>query len=283
MTGSLSESLSDDPLVIAGPKYKNVNNPTNCIISFIYSKSSVGFLCLIGCLTTISTYLFTTQIAKSNLLCMFNDYLPIDEELRKHAKPTRYYCRMLEFSVPVNILQLLFCLAALFFALNRRSRLFFTCYVLLGLSLTFSTGFMIFLYLLNYEKFIYTAVDKVLHTVVRKDDGFCQVLEPLLACKLEGPNGVDLIEDTCQQPRRHLYLANNCLQHLTAFLDQKKWLLALVIQYGIIVVVGILIILRSGYKFRLKRNRLNKQPSRVITMHNGECADHHILQNGAQV
>ena len=33
---------------------------------------------------------------------------------------------MLEISVPVNILQLLFCLAALFFALNRRSRFFFS-------------------------------------------------------------------------------------------------------------------------------------------------------------
>jgi hypothetical protein len=30
------------------------------------------------------------QIAKSNVLCMFNDYLPVDEELRRHAKPTRY-------------------------------------------------------------------------------------------------------------------------------------------------------------------------------------------------
>lgn len=33
---------------------------------------------------------------------------------------------MLEFSVPINIIQLLFCLSALFFALNRRSRFFFT-------------------------------------------------------------------------------------------------------------------------------------------------------------
>ncbi|KAI6174906.1 hypothetical protein M3Y97_00973300 [Aphelenchoides bicaudatus] len=256
MTGSISESLTDDPLVIAGPKYKNVNHPSNCIIAFIYSKSSIGFLCLIGCLTTISTYLFTTQIAKSNLLCMFNDYLPVDKELHAHAKPTRYYCRMLEFS----------------------------CYVLLGVSLLFGTAFLVFLSLLNYEQFIVPSVRKVLYSVVEEDSHFCHVLEPLLACKLKTDDHPDLIEKSCQRPRHHMYLAGDCVEHLTSFLGHKNWLLVLVVQYGLLLLIGIAVIMRSAYKFRQKRLR-KKQPSRVIVVDNGRCADNQqiILQNGAQL
>lgn len=87
MPGSLSESLTDDPLVIAGPKYKNVNHPSNCIIAFIYSKSSIGFLCLIGCLTTISTYLFTTQVCFQQENSFYTFF--------RLPSPTFYACSMI--------------------------------------------------------------------------------------------------------------------------------------------------------------------------------------------
>jgi hypothetical protein len=74
----------------------------------------------------------------------------------------------------------------------------------LGLSLLFGAGFLVFLSVFNYEQFIVPAVNRVLRSVVRRDRGFCQVLEPLLVCRLEGPNNVDLIEEACQQPRRHV-------------------------------------------------------------------------------
>ncbi|KAI6204134.1 hypothetical protein M3Y94_00637000 [Aphelenchoides besseyi] len=273
MPSSVTESIMDDAIVIAGPKYKNVNHPTNCIITFIYSKSSIGFLCLIGCFTTISTYLFTTQIAKSNLLCMFNDYLPLDEELHQKSTPTRYYCRFLECSVPANIFQLLFCLAALFFALNRRSRLFFTCYVLLGLSILFATVFLACISFIDYERFIIPSVNEVLRRVVYKDQAFCSVLEPLLACRLGTKNQTDLIEHVCNAPRRHLYLANDCVEHLTGFLDNKGWIAILLVQYCFLLFVGLVIVIRSAIKIRIKRRR-TKQPARVIVMdNNGRCSE----------
>lgn len=79
-------------------------------------------------------------------------------------------------------------------------------------------------------------------------------------------------------------MANDCVQHLTSFLNQKNWLLALVVQYGVLLLIGIGIIMRSAYNFRQKRLR-KKQPSRVIIVDNGICADRQqiILQNGAQL
>lgn len=81
-----------------------------------------------------------------------------------------------------------------------------------------------------------------------------------------------------------MYLANDCIEHLTSFLGHKNWLLSLVVQYGLLLLIGIAIIMRSAYKFRQKRLR-RTQPSRVIVMDNGRCADHQqiILQNGAQI
>ncbi|KAI6225085.1 hypothetical protein M3Y99_01380700 [Aphelenchoides fujianensis] len=254
MPSSTSDSMVDEALVIAGPKYKNVSHPTNCVIAFIYSKSSIVFLCLIGCFTTISTYLFTTQfcfqIAKSNLLCMFNDYLPRDEELLEQATPTRYYCRFLEGS----------------------------CYVLLGLSIVFGVVFLSLVAFLDYEQYIVPSVSVVLRRVVYKDRGFCTILEPLLACRVPTNNQTDLIEDVCNAPRRHLYLADNCVHHLTGFLDRKSWLITLLVLYSLLLVVGLVIVVRSAVRTHMKRRR-GKAPARVIVMNtNDQCGDNqHII------
>ena len=104
--------------------YVNVINADAFLISIAYSKASIGFLCLIGALTAFNTLTFTAQLAETNLLCSFNDHLPLGKDLRRIVMPVVYYCRFLELSVPTNILQLLICVAALVCTLNRRSTLF---------------------------------------------------------------------------------------------------------------------------------------------------------------
>lgn len=65
------EEKPDEALVIAGPKYKNVRNPTGCLISFVYSKSAIVFLCLIGLFTTLATYFFTAQVSVNILKVLY--------------------------------------------------------------------------------------------------------------------------------------------------------------------------------------------------------------------
>ncbi|CAD5208509.1 unnamed protein product [Bursaphelenchus xylophilus] len=259
ISGDSLDEKQDEALVIAGPKYRNVRNPTGCVISFVYSKASLVYLCLIGIITTLSTYFFTIQINDSHVLCMFNDYLPVDDELRQLSRPVGYYCRFLEFSVPTNVIQLVFCMSALFFALNRRSRLFVACYIVLFISLLVGCALMVTLYAMDLENYLRPAVSSVLGRVVEKDEKFCQVLEPMLECRYNSPNTTDVIERLCEKPRRQFLHKPDCVYHLTSFLDQKYWLIAVIIQYGFLILIGVGILIRSSIlQCRRERRRVSK-------------------------
>ncbi|CAD5205682.1 unnamed protein product [Bursaphelenchus okinawaensis] len=262
ITSDSIDEKPDEALVIAGPKYRNVRNPTGCIISFIYSKASLVYLCLVAIITTLSTYFFTIQINDSSVLCMFNDYLPVDQELKELSRPVNYYCRFLEFSVPTNVIQLVFCMGALFFALNRRSKWFFTCYLVLFISLIIGCALMMTLYTMDLQNFLKPSVANVLTRVVEKDEKFCQVLEPMLECRYNSKNDTRIIEKLCEKPRRQYQNKPDCVDHLTTFLDQKYWLIAVIVQYTLLIVIGIVILLRSVFiQCRRERKRASKLSS----------------------
>lgn len=145
---------------------------------------------------------------------MFNNYLPYgNAEVREMSMPIVYYCRFLEFSVPVTFLQLILCIAALIFGLNRRSMLFFASYCFLWMLLFHGAVFFIFLFYLNYEQLLKSVFDSLLQYVINEDKLFCVAMEPFLHCKL--PNGTtpDAIAEICDTKRQH---------HVSYFLDAKK-------------------------------------------------------------
>ncbi|KAE9550841.1 hypothetical protein FO519_005945 [Halicephalobus sp. NKZ332] len=74
-----------------GPKYVNVKNRDVFLVSFLYSRTSLLFLCLIGLAAAINTGLFINQLRKSEPLCMFNNYLPYrDPQVREMSMPIVY-------------------------------------------------------------------------------------------------------------------------------------------------------------------------------------------------
>uniref|UniRef100_A0A915EJ67 Uncharacterized protein n=1 Tax=Ditylenchus dipsaci TaxID=166011 RepID=A0A915EJ67_9BILA len=243
----LSDIAEVDVVDGFGGFYVNVNNADAFLISMAYSKASIAFICLIGALTAFNTLTFTGQISNTNLLCSLNNYLPLGKDLRKITMPIVYYCRFLELSVSTNILQLLFCLAALVCALNRRSNLFLLCYSFLCVTLLFGGCFLLTLIILNYEHFIVQAVDEMLEWVLNYDNSFCQMLEPILECLISRlapskalristlansslatvplSNYDDAIEMACgNTPRRHAFNSTmttklpECTDFLTSFL-----------------------------------------------------------------
>jgi hypothetical protein len=242
-----------------GPKYVNVRNRDVFLISLLYSKASIGFLCLIGLMSAVNTVLFIQQLSKSEPLCIFNNYLPYGSpEIRDTSMPIVYYCRFLEFSVPITFLQLILCILALSFGLNRKSMLFFTAYCFLWMLLFHGAIFFVFIFYLNYEELLRTVFERLLEEVITKDEAFCVAMEPILHCRV--PNGTvnDIIETVCATQRRHhLTLAANCTEHSTAYLIDRTWLLTVAIEYGFVILVGIYATVRGIFRFRQKRQRQN--------------------------
>ena len=77
--------------IVSGPKYVNVRNRDVFLVSFLYSKTSLLFLCLIGLSAAINTGLFINQLRKSEPLCMFNNYLPYgNRDVREMSMPIVY-------------------------------------------------------------------------------------------------------------------------------------------------------------------------------------------------
>uniref|UniRef100_A0AC34G5B7 Uncharacterized protein n=1 Tax=Panagrolaimus sp. ES5 TaxID=591445 RepID=A0AC34G5B7_9BILA len=211
-----------------GPKYVNVRNRDVFLISFLYSRASIGFLCLIGLMSAVNTVLFIKQLGKSEPLCIFNNYLPYGSpEIRDTSMPIVYYCRFLEFSVPITFLQLILCILALSFGLNRK-------------------------------KLLRTVFEKLLEEVITKDEAFCVAMEPILHCRVPNASVHDIIEVVCETQRRHhLTLAANCTEHSTAYLIDRTWLLTVAIEYGFVILVGIYATVRGIFRFRQKRLRQN--------------------------
>lgn len=147
-------------------------------------------------------------------------------------------------SVFANIVQLLLCLTGLVFALNRRSNLFllviavfrslsmllmflFQFYSFLCLMMICGATFLVIIFVLNYESYIVESVKQMLDWVLYNDNSFCQVLEPMLNCRVystsinrqlsknssseltqfiplhsSGDKTTDAIEAVCGSPRR---------------------------------------------------------------------------------
>ncbi|KAI1703393.1 hypothetical protein DdX_14934 [Ditylenchus destructor] len=276
--------------------YVNVNNADAFLVTM---QASITFICLIGALTAFNTLTFTAQISSTNLLCSINDFLPLGQELRKIVMPIVYYCRFLELSVSTNVLQLLFCLAALVCALNRRSNLFLLCYSFLFVTLFLGGAFLLTLIILNYERFIVEAVNGMLDWVLTHDNSFCQMLEPQLNCRItnatipsklvrairrntnhtlaSAADPTDLIELACgMTPRRYVSHMNGtipgfrkplqeCTDYLTSFLIDRNWLIGLMLEYAFVVVAGSYITVHAI----LKRRRKIERSRRTNSINNG--------------
>uniref|UniRef100_A0A7E4VUK3 G-protein coupled receptors family 1 profile domain-containing protein n=1 Tax=Panagrellus redivivus TaxID=6233 RepID=A0A7E4VUK3_PANRE len=240
-----------------GPKYVNVRSRDVFLVSLLYSKASLAFLCLIGLCSALNTALFVNQLGQSGPLCAFNNYLPYgNPTIRESSMPIVYYCRFLEFSVPITFLQLVLCILALFFGLNRRSMLFFSAYCFLWMMLFHGFIFFIFLYFLNYEKLIREVFSALLDHVLKVDTEFCQAMEPSLHCRMPNGTSSDIIADKCHTARLHHSqpLAPDCVQYSTAYLIDRTWLVAVALQYAFVIAVGIYATARAIVRYRRKRS-----------------------------
>lgn len=81
---------------------------------------------------------------------------------------------------------------------------FFQCYSFLCLTLLLSAVFFMGLWVLDYEHLIEPSVSQMLDYVLHNDSSFCDVLEPILDCKIPDRNHTDLIELACERPRRYV-------------------------------------------------------------------------------
>jgi hypothetical protein len=250
-----------------GPKYVNVNE--GFLVNFIYSKILLCFLSIVAVITAINTFIFSHQISESNLLCRVNDYLPLGKPLRNIVLPVVYYCRFVEVSVPINALQLALCVAALICAINRRSTLFLLCYCMLCGTLFVAAIFFLCLIVLNYERHIEPAVSEMLNFVLEDDKGFCDVLEPILDCRIPGDGQHDLIEMACGRRTYFKAFAKDCRSHLTSFLLNRVWMVVLMVEYNLLILVGIFLSFRALIRKRLKLKRSRQNGADPLQSKNG--------------
>ncbi|VDM37313.1 unnamed protein product [Toxocara canis] len=239
-----------------GAKYRNVRR--SCISSFIYSRASIILLSLIGAITALNMFFFMAQISDAGPLCTLNDFLPMGSDYRKAAMPIVWYCRFLEFSILTTAIQLILCLIALFAALNRRNNLFVCGYSFLCVTIFFSGVFLSTMMTLSSSGSLEKAI-RVILLHVPYEETFCAFISPILDCRISRRNSTDLIEQQCG-PRSDDAGDVECKRWLIEFLRKPYWLVALILEYGMIVVSGVAVSIRGCITVYRRRHNCSSRP-----------------------
>uniref|UniRef100_A0A915B4A6 Uncharacterized protein n=1 Tax=Parascaris univalens TaxID=6257 RepID=A0A915B4A6_PARUN len=254
-----------------GSKYRNVR--ISCISSLIYSRASIALLSLIGAVTALNMFLFMAQLSDATPLCTLNDFLPMGSDYRKPAMPIVWYCRVLEFSIPTTAIQLLLCLTALFAGLNRRNNLFVCGYSFLCVTIFFSGVFLSTMLALRVTGSLEKAI-RVILLHIPYEETFCAFISPILECRILRRNSTDLIEHQCG-PRAENVGAIECKKWLSEFVRKPYWLVALILEYGIIIISGIAISIRGCIIAHLRkqtRSNCSETPTQQQTTNCVESA-----------
>uniref|UniRef100_A0A0M3HMW9 ABC2_membrane domain-containing protein n=1 Tax=Ascaris lumbricoides TaxID=6252 RepID=A0A0M3HMW9_ASCLU len=215
--------------------------------------------------------IYGTELSDATPLCTLNDFLPMGSDYRKPAMPIVWYCRVLEFSIPTTAIQLLLCLIALFAGLNRRNNLFVCGYSFLCVTIFFSSVFLSTMLALRVTGSLEKAI-RVILLHIPYEETFCAFISPILECRILRRNSTDLIEHQCG-PRAENVGAVECKRWLSEFVRKPYWLVALILEYGIIIVSGIAISIRGCIIAHLRKQTRSNRPETPTQQQTTNCVE----------